>query len=443
MSIELLGRKAISQLKHQYPNFPKRGFIAGGSIANLIWEYQSGNKAIINDIDVFLFDKIIDMSTDGSGWIRSKTDPKEDQKLFYHKKETVYAEDYSGLCATSKSKDFYLIESTSYSGIYNFVNYSANRESPQVIIDSFDINCTQVGYSIDEDRFYYSEEFEHFIKTGELQLTNLMSPAHSAIRLIKKKHDLNAKLDELELKLCQHCIINVMSDTNRRFFTEKYATNYRKYVSELEPYFILKNSKDVSLLFKQKGIDLEIFFLEVKKNQQLNNSLDDIFSFFTPKIFDDPQIDKISNGHELLFYVRNIQNDLKLSDVWKKLHYLYDNQNYVDGDFSSDDLDILSRLIQVAPKTIQNLKGLKLSEQISIIKNLFEKYKEDPIIAISIMEKIKIDPNTKLDEGDLLLLELSVRKQIINDSHNKVQRVLYPTTTKESETPSLSDLYDL
>lgn len=59
MNIEQLGRKALRQLQ-TFNEFPKRGFIAGGSIANLIWEYISGKEAIINDIDVFLFEKIID-----------------------------------------------------------------------------------------------------------------------------------------------------------------------------------------------------------------------------------------------------------------------------------------------------------------------------------------------------------------------------------------------
>jgi hypothetical protein len=440
INIELLARNALNRLK-QYPNFPKSGFIAGGSLANLIWESISGNKAIINDIDVFIFNKIIEKSDDG-GWIRDKNDPKEDKKLYYDRKETVYVEDYAGLCQTSKSTDFYLIEDTSHWGIYNFVNYSANRQSPQVIIDSFDINCTQVGYSIDEDKFYYTDDFEYFLKTGELHIVNLMSPGHSAIRLIKKKYDLNAKLDELELKLCQHCLVNKMSDTNRIYFTEKYAKIYRKYQSELQPYFSMKKSEEITELFlKNKNLDLEIFHLECYNQKEF-----DMFLLHNqPVIFDDPLISKINNGIDLLFYVRNINGENK--DVWNKLHYLYDSKDYVDkSDFSKEDLDMLSRLVRVAPNTIKNLKGLKLSQQISIMKILFDKYKEDPLIAISVLEKIKIDPNASFDEGDLLLLELSVRKLILNDTRDKVKRILYPEAleVRQSEIrfPDLGDLFN-
>jgi len=420
MNIELLGRRALNQLK-TYPNFPTTGFIAGGSLANLIWEYVSGNKAIINDIDVFIFDKIVERNkNDVSNWLDSSN--SSPQKLFYHKKETIYCEDYAGLCVVNQSKDFYTIESTSYSDIYNFVNYSANRKDPQIIIDSFDINCTQVGYSIDEEKFYYSNEFADFIKTGKLQLTNLMSPGHSAIRLVKKKHDLNASLDELELKLCQHCLVYTMSDTNRRYFTEKYAKNYLKYQSELEPYLVMKPSPEITELFKtQKNLDLEIFSLEHPKKE-----VDITLSINEPIIFDDPEIKKIHDGQNLLFYIRNVQKDEKTKEIWGKLHFIYNSQDYVDGSFYDEDINMLKRLIYVAPNTIKNIYGLKLSQQISLMKTLFDKYKEDPIIAISILEKIKIDPNIPFDEGDLLLLELSVRKEILNDTKGKVKGILQP-----------------
>ena len=54
MNIENLCREALEKLKSEF-GIPKRGFIAGGSLANTIWELVSGNKAVVNDIDVFIF----------------------------------------------------------------------------------------------------------------------------------------------------------------------------------------------------------------------------------------------------------------------------------------------------------------------------------------------------------------------------------------------------
>jgi hypothetical protein len=39
---------------------------------------------------------------------------------------------------------------------------------------------------------------------------------------------------------------------------------------------------------------------------------------------------------------------------------------------------------------------------------------------------MKIDPDKEFDEGDLLLLELSVRKEIVNDVNQKAKRILNP-----------------
>ena len=52
-----------------------------------------------------------------------------------------------------------------------------------------------------------------------------------------------------------------------------------------------------------------------------------------------------------------------------------------------------------------------------------EKFEEDPIVAISILEKHRLSQDI-LDDHDLFLLELSVRKQIVNDTKGKANRVL-------------------
>jgi len=80
MNIEFLGRKAIERIKSEW-GLPLHGFLAGGSIANLVWEMVSGNKAVVNDIDIFVFDGIEEFN-------------KEKKSLFnYQEQETKYYED--------------------------------------------------------------------------------------------------------------------------------------------------------------------------------------------------------------------------------------------------------------------------------------------------------------------------------------------------------------
>jgi hypothetical protein len=143
---------------------------------------------------------------------------------------------------------------------------------------------------------------------------------------------------------------------------------------------------------------------------------------------DDKNIHTISNTRDFLFYMRNIYRNMELKDIWGKLYYFYNNEEYIDQIVSPDDIDLLSRFAKNAPNSISNLKGYKLSEQIAIIKRFLENYKEDPIVAIAILENIKIDKNLELDEQTSLLLELSVRKHIFNDG--KVDAIMNPESKK-------------
>ena len=79
------------------------------------------------------------------------------------------------------------------------------------------------------------------------------------------------------------------------------------------------------------------------------------------------------------------------------------------------------------------MKGLKLSEQINLVKKLLEVYKDDPIVAISVLEKNKLDKDIDIDEQTKLLLELSVRKEIVNDTKGKVNKILNASPEKKEK----------
>jgi hypothetical protein len=173
MNIDNLVRTAVDKIKSNW-GLPDKGFIAGGSIANLVWELVSGNKAVVNDIDVFIFDGAID-----------KIDTDDKTLLFrYQEKETKFWEDYTGMRFSSINKDFYTIVSSEHDGMFNKIKYKSNKVDTDLILRSFDINCTKVGYSNEEERCYWTPEFEEFLKKGELKICSLMTPSHSAIRIV-------------------------------------------------------------------------------------------------------------------------------------------------------------------------------------------------------------------------------------------------------------------
>jgi hypothetical protein len=411
MNIEKLGRNALEFLKTKESNFPKSGIIAGGSLGNLIWEQVSGNVAIVNDIDVFMFQKSLDINEVYS----ENTNTKDNKKLFYRSQEKVYWEDYTGLCQGTQNKEFYLIEKTENIGLINYVYYSATSNKPKLVVDSFDINCTQIGYDIDTDKFFWTKEFEQFLEDGKLRFTNLGSPQHSSIRILKKRDELNAILEDKELKLTAYTISKGLNGVTRRYFSDKYFSIYEKYEKELSKYFKIKKEPEISeIISKSKGIDINIYTLttDLKKEQ-----------IYTTDEVSKDTFEKIWNCNDFLFYMRNVEKNEKYIRVWSKLSHLFTYDGYLDYDPSDDDINLLHRLIYNVPKVIKNLQGITMSKQVELVNRLFDTFKYDLTIPLALLEKQKIDPNIILDESTCLLLELSVRLEIINNNY-KIDKIL-------------------
>lgn len=420
MEIEILARKALDILKSKW-GLPKKGFLAGGSLANTIWEIHSGNPAVVNDIDIFLF----------NGTLENQEEISKEDSLYRFKEEDIrFYEEYTGMCWNSYTKDFYIITSSEKKGIFNEIEYKASTDSQHIILTSFDINATRVGYSIEEDKFYWTPEFEDFLKTGELKISNLQTPSHTAIRIAKKSKELNAKLDEFEFKLISYSLSRQFSDLNKLRFKERYFDLYNQNKELLESYFTIGRDTEIESFLKiQKAVETELYMLTATdyfSPIKLKDSEDfDLLSIFEQNnIFGDKNLQNIYTSKDFLFYIRNVYGT-DLEDVWEKVYFFYTDCGYIDIEVSKEDLDLLSRLGNFAPRSIENLKGMKISKQLSLVKKLLDIYKEDPIIAISILEKGNSDLYDDLDnECNQLLLELSVRKEIVNDTRGKVANIL-------------------
>jgi hypothetical protein len=400
MNVEQLAKNAIEKIKSNW-GLPKKGFIAGGSISNLIWEEVSGKKAIINDIDVFLFNGLLESYNE---------DKKEYFFSFKEDEQNIWYDDYAGLRFIDRAKNYYSICESTTDGIFNYVRYKSNTHNPEIIIKSFDINCTAVGYSIEEDKFYWTPEFEKFLKTGELRISNLKTPCHTAIRIVKKSEELDVELDLFELEIVQGVLSRQLQDVYKVRFQDRYFNMFNNH-KILENYFTIEKDLDCMTHVKTTyDKDVNLWTLKTKKESVWSG---------------DNNLLAIHKGEDFLFYLRNIYMKPELVDIWNKLRPLFINEDYVDGGIDVEDMKLLSKTIQFLPKTILNLRGYKLTEQVSIIKLLLERYKEDPTIAFSILEKHTIEPNQEIDDSTALLYELSVRKEIVDEFHNlRVESIL-------------------
>jgi len=420
METEILARKALDILKSKW-GLPQKGFLAGGSLANTIWELHSGNPAIVNDIDIFLFEGKIDNQEEIS---------REDSLYRFKEEDVRYYEDYTGMCWNSYTKDFYTITSSEKKGIFNEIGYKASTDEQGIILNSFDINATRVGYSIEEDKFYITKDFEDFLNTGELKICNIQTPSHTAIRIAKKSKELNAKLDELEFKLISYCLSHQFSDINKFRFKERYFEMFEQNKDLLKPYFKIERDNEIEEFLRlHKNVETELYglantdyFMSVKEHESKDY---EIISFLeSNNIFNDDNLGKMHTSKDFLFYIRNVFGT-EMEKIWEKVYYFYTDCGYVDMEVSKEDLDLLRRLGDYAPNSIESLKGMKMSKQLSLVKKLLDIYKEDPIIAISILEKGNASLYDDLDdECNQLLLELSVRREIVNDTKNKVGNIL-------------------
>jgi hypothetical protein len=403
LDIERLGRQAVEIIKEKW-GLPETGFIAGGAIANIVWELVSGTKAVVNDIDVFIFNGVIE-----------QLDSNRQSLFQYQEKTRNFFEDYRGLNFRTVTKEFYTITDVSNNGIFNKIIFKSNVNDTSMILRSFDINATRIGYLIDEDKLYWTDEFSDFISTGNLKVCNLMTPSHTAIRIVKKQQELQCQLDRFEIDLLRYCHYWRFGDTIKLKFKKRYYDMFQAYSKNLEQFFEIRRDKlTEELILETHGVNSEIYALDLKDGNDL---------YVTS--FQDPNLGSIYTSTEFLFYMRNIYNNSEFVELWKKLYFFFSDADYVDCQPENSDLELLNRLGKYAPNSIKNLKGLKLSEQIKIVKSVLEIYQHDPLVAISILEKHKII-DIELDSQNLLLLELSVRREIVNDTKNKVGNILDP-----------------
>jgi hypothetical protein len=404
--IESLAKKALGILRTKC-ELPKSGLLAGGSIANVIWQLHSGKPAVINDIDVFVLNEKTEIYPD-----------KEDTLYKYEDRNRNYFDNgYSHIIVRENIQSFYSIISSESDGLLNIVKYNSSTDNPMLILNSFDLNCVQVGYSIEEDKFYWTKDFEEFIKTAKIKIVNADTPAHSVIRLVKKSDELNIELDLFEIEILSYLISNGFKSFKTRF-KKRYYDIFIKYKEFLEKFFYIERDYSLEEYLKlNKNIDTEIFYLRPTQ----------YFSFI--KKYD---MNTVSSSKDFLFFIRNISGDENKIKIWNKLYYFFNNISYIDGDVSNEDLELLFKITRSIPNSIEKLKGMTITEQINLIKKLIDVYSDDPIVAICLLENKKIDKDLLIDDDLKLLLELSVRKQIVSTKIN-IDSIFNDTGFKSSD----------
>lgn len=414
MEIDKLSREAINYIRNRW-NLPERGILAGGALANTMWAIKNGTEPLINDIDIFVYDGHLDF-----------IDPTDRETLFrYSEKEVEFYEDYNGYREHPYDKKFYTIKDSTRDGMINTITYDASDESVMLILESFDLSCTGVGYDLETEEFYWTDDFENFIRTGKIKISNIGTPAHTAIRLAKKSKQLGVDMDMFELNLLIHTIEHNFLDTVKKYFKDKRKQDYDDVKDLLIDHLHIYRVLEIEDMIKiRHGVEEKIYGLRRKVNNE-PVEIDDVATFVDilsvdNSVFKDSNVFRTITGKDFLNYMRNVHGDKVKMQLFEGLYTLFGTKNYFDTlDYTG--AKMLSVLSSVSPMVIKSLKGMTLSEQISVVRRTFSAF-DDKTVALALLESGRFVEEW-MDESDLLLMELSVRKEIFGRIEYRTKQI--------------------
>lgn len=233
----------------EYAELPQTGFLAGGAVANTILSMEWGGDYPINDLDIFQIESVEGLESEKMPHRYTAMD--------------LFIDGYRGefnLWVGTDDRRAYVISEARRNGLLNLIDVQftmdhQNPENYRIMLQGFDLNCCEAGIDLENEKLIYTPNFESFIKTMQLQVNHPCTPFHTAIRITKKKKELQCCCnDDTEFNyLSQIPLILAPPDQNphrsntqyAKYFGEKYHNLYLQNQAELDRYFevILKRKR--------------------------------------------------------------------------------------------------------------------------------------------------------------------------------------------------------
>jgi hypothetical protein len=207
-------------------------------------------------------------------------------------------------------------------GIFNYIYIKDNMLqgfSPAYILSDFDINCTQIGIDLKNNKIYFTKEFNLFYNTLNLEIINADTPYHSIIRYFKKMEEFKYK-GSLEFESFYiHNQLKLGLFSNKRSVNE-YDNQYKvlKYCFGniyLDKY---KKNKDISNFFKISELKEEKDRIVKSRKDRNQRFLD--YSLFELKSNSD-DFDYIAKGQHKKEFEK--QTGLNITSGYKNYLHLF------------------------------------------------------------------------------------------------------------------------
>ncbi len=249
---------------------------------------------------------------------------------------------------------------------------------------------------------YYTDEFEEFLNTKQLDVTAIYTPAHTAIRLFKKKKELDCYCD---VERCMELLSQpLIRETRLRlnhthfgiYFSHKYRDMFVEHYRELKEYFKMvrffddkKNMWGLSNNIIETPVSLDEQHVTNWLNPENSipreilekwSSYNDIMWTLSPKKYDTPNVKiteilssvaynpltfigsyKLVNG-KLRKKIINKCNIVLKKGNWTKLLTLL-NPYYCDCDFSEEHINVIELFVGRYPHVLGNITKYKLNLQ--------------------------------------------------------------------------------
>ena len=379
---------------------PDNGFLSGGAVANTLLSMKYGKPYPINDLDIFIETEDDSDPFNPSPESQMGRTPTRTQTL------VIQSGYYEGELGYDHGSNYRILE-VDRDGLLNWITISRvinrdNIRNYRYILNGFDFNCCQVGIDLKTNELYYTDEFEEFLNTKQLDVTAIYTPAHTAIRLFKKKKELDCYCDVekcMEL-LSQPLIRETRVKLSPRhfgiYFSHKYRDMFVEHYKELKEYFkmvrFFDDKKDIWKLNNNTSTPL-VSSDEQHVTNWLNpensipseilekwSSYNDIMWTLSPKKYNTPNVKvteilstvvynpltfmgsyKLVNG-KLKKVLINKCNIVLNKGKWTKLLTLL-NPHYCDCDFSEEHINVIELFLSKYPSILSSITRYRLNLQ--------------------------------------------------------------------------------
>lgn len=239
---------ALKQLIMNMPELSAPAVIAGGAVANTLYNHKHNHNAPINDIDIFVFykrDVAIDTNTDGA--------------------EDNYVNDISSTENNLK------ILKTVRQGLFNIIDVEVDTlHSVSVLgtqlLNQFDINATQALMTVETNpQVITLKGFDQFLESRQLLCVNPNTPVKTMLRMLKKKKEFNCYLSDNHL-----LSIFQFARYNNQRMTEETVEKFKDQIEYCRKFFrVFRMKKIVKDKSTQKDMYVPIYKVFLKRDLYL------------------------------------------------------------------------------------------------------------------------------------------------------------------------------